>query len=161
MKILFPYSLSLLLFVLASCGSEQTDRSANDRSSRASGNGETQLTAFQLEHGIGPVTSEIDLGPIMQDRVERGRNIYQMKCEMCHSMDTRMVGPALGDVMYRRSPEFVMNMILNPGEMTNKHPEGQKMLREYMSIMPFQNVKEDEARDIVEFLRTVAPSASE
>lgn len=157
-----PLSFALFLFalLLAGCSSDNQNGREQTSSNRSGTASETQLTAFQLEHGIGPITSTIDLGPIMQDRVERGRNIYQMKCEMCHSMDTRMVGPALRDVMDRRSPEFVMNMILNPGEMANRHPEGQKMLREYMNIMPFQNVQENEARDIVDYLRSVAPSSN-
>lgn len=72
---------------------------------------------------------------------------------MCHNMEGRMVGPELGDVMERRSPEFVMNFILNPSGMTREHPVGQELLQEYMTAMPYQNVKEDEARAIVEFLR--------
>jgi cytochrome c len=48
-----------------------------------------------------------------------------------------------------------MNFILNPQEMIEKHPEGKKMLAEYMLVMPFQNVAEDEALDIVEYLRSI------
>lgn len=140
---------------MTACGGSETESSASGNRTTAPA---AEFTDFELEHGIGPITSVIELGPIMQDRVERGRNIYEMKCEMCHTMDTRMVGPALGDVMDRRSATFVMNMILNPNEMAQKHPEGKKLLQEYMTVMPYQNVAEDEARDIVEYLRTEAPS---
>lgn len=116
--------------------------------------GEQGLNTFELEHGIGPITEPLDIGDeIDQDLVDRGREIFEMKCEMCHNMEGRMVGPELGKVMERRSPEFVMNMILNPSGMTKNHPEGQKLLQEYMTAMPFQNVKEEDARAIVDFLR--------
>lgn len=147
-------SVTLVFFIFHACGSDASNDATSGRS--ASQSGQQELTDFQLEHGIGPVTSTISLGAIDEQLVKQGRTIYEMKCEMCHSMTNRMVGPPLGDIMERRSAEFVMNMILNPQEMTQKHPEGQKMLREYMTIMPFQNVQRDEARAIVEFLRTVS-----
>jgi len=147
--ITLPLLLSFLLF--QACGNGDT----------AERNGEPQteegLTDFELEHGIGPVTERLDIGDeIDQELVTKGRNIYEMKCEMCHNMEGRMVGPELGNVMDRRSPEFVMNFILNPSGMVREHPVGKEMLREYMTAMPFQNVKEDEARAIVEFLRDYA-----
>jgi cytochrome c5 len=153
MKI-FPaiITTALLLLMVACTGSDSNEATPQ----RSSANQAPQFTEFELEHGIGPVKERIELGPIVQAMVDQGRTIYEMKCEMCHSMDTRMVGPALGDVMDRRSPEFVMNMILNPNEMAQKHPDGREMLQQYMTVMPFQNVQYDEARAIVEYLRTVA-----
>lgn len=154
MKLLFKTVLAIALMVtMTACGgdSNNTSTSTSNQGSRSS---ESQLTDFQLEHGIGPVTSVVDLGEMNMEWVEQGRKIFEMKCEMCHTMNNRIVGPPLGDIMERRSAAFVMNMILNPQEMTNKHPEGQKLLREYMTIMPFQNVQRDEARAIVEYLRT-------
>src|SRR5690625_1432987 len=152
-----PASVLLPLFVLFSisilttaCGSGGDDGQRISATVAGEGGG---LTAFEMEHGIGPVTEELDLGVVDAVRASEGRNIFQTKCEACHNMDSRMVGPALGDVLERRSPEFVMNMILNPSGMTQDHPEGQKLLREYFTAMPFQNVSMDEARMIVEYLR--------
>ncbi len=153
MKIIYKTVLVLTLLIMTTaCGGEtQNNSSTANQNNRAS---EPQLTEFQLEHGIGPVTSVVDLGELNMEWVEEGRQIFEMKCEMCHTMNNRIVGPPLGDIMERRSAAFVMNMILNPQEMTNKHPEGQRLLREYMTIMPFQNVQRDQARAIVEYLRT-------
>ncbi len=52
-----------------------------------------------------------------------------------------------------------MNMIMNPDEMTRKHPEGRKMMQEYMSPMPYQNVTVEQARAIVEYFRTIEPES--
>jgi mono/diheme cytochrome c family protein len=86
---------------------------------------------------------------------DRGQELFEFNCEACHMISDRFVGPPLGDVLERRSPAFVMNMILNPEQMAREHPEGQALLAEYPLVMPYQNVSEDEARAIVEYLRTV------
>lgn len=143
----------LMLLTIQGCGNgEQSERSEANASA-----GENELTDFELEHGFGPVTERIEIDDeIDMEKVAKGRNIYEMKCEMCHNMGSRMVGPPLGAITETRSPEFIMNFILNPSENVRKHPIGQALLREYMTEMPYQNVKEDEARAIVEYLRHYA-----
>ena len=150
LKLLSRFILLItLLFSLQACGGNDSDQRSAQTETEEPG-----LTDFELEHGIGPITERIEIDDeIDQELVTQGRNIYEMKCEMCHNMEGRMVGPELGNVMDRRSAEFVINFILNPSGMTNDHPVGQELLQEYMTSMPFQNVKEDEARAIVEFLR--------
>jgi mono/diheme cytochrome c family protein len=115
---------------------------------------EEGLTAFQLEHGIGPITEEVELGPLDEDLATQGEQVFQLNCEACHRMEERFVGPPLGDVVDRRSPAFILNFILNPEQMAREHPEGQALMREYPLVMPFQNISEDEARAILEYLRT-------
>ena len=54
------------------------------------------------------------------------------------------------------TPEFVMNMILNPQEMVERHPVAKQMLAERMTFMANQNLTLDEARAVLEYLRTQA-----
>lgn len=113
------------------------------------------LNAFQLEHGLGPVTAVVELpASIDQSMAREGQDIFEMKCAACHQMADRFVGPALGDVVERRSPAFIMNFIMNPQENIEQHPVGKEMLAQYMSFMPNQGVTRDEARAILEYLRT-------
>jgi mono/diheme cytochrome c family protein len=135
------------VFVVAGCGD-------SDGAPGADRDAEPGLTAFQLEHGIGPITEEVVLGEPDEQVAREGEEIFQFNCEACHRMEQRFVGPPLGDVMDRRSPAFVMNFILNPEQMARQHPEGQKLLAEYPLVMPFQNISEDQARAILEYLRT-------
>ena len=113
------------------------------------------LNAFELEHGIGPFTSVVELGPIDASLVARGQDSYEMKCLSCHRMEDRFVGPPLGEILALRSATYVLNMIMNPMEMTQRHPEAKALLAQYMSIMPYQNIAQDEAKAILEYLRTV------
>lgn len=116
------------------------------------------LTAFQLEHGIGPVTEVVVLpASIDEDLAHEGQEEFEMKCAACHHMGERFVGPALGDVTSRRSPAFIMNMILNPQEMVEQHPVGKELLAQYMSFMPNQGITRENARAILEYLRTQHP----
>jgi mono/diheme cytochrome c family protein len=142
---------AILAFALAACGGE--DRPAAEAGGDASP--EPTFTAFELEHGVGPITAPVELGTIDPAMATRGEELFQYNCEACHMLEDRFVGPPLGRVLERRSAAFVMNMILNPEQMAREHPEGQKLLAEYPLVMPYQNISEDEARAIVEYLRTV------
>jgi cytochrome c len=147
------YLVFMSFLFLVACGGPAD--SATPATTPGGGAASPSLTAFELEHGIGPVREEVELGEIDAVKVALGKDVFQMKCESCHRMDARLVGPALGDVLDQRSAAFVMNIILNPTEMLDRHPEGQKMLAQYMVQMPYQNVSKEEARAIVEYLRTV------
>lgn len=105
--------------------------------------------------GIGPVTSLSLESELKADLVKSGTELFSAKCAACHKMDERYVGPALKGVTERRKPEWIMNMILNPVEMTQKDPTAQELLGEYMTQMTFQNVTQDEARAILEYFRSI------
>ncbi len=150
----FP-ALALLLFA-AACGEKREE--AHEAAETESH--EEELTAFQLENGIGPVKEKIQVGPIQAELAEKGKALFEGKCSMCHKMDTTYVGPSLGEVTTRRTPEYVMNMILNPQEMVERHPVAKKLLAERMTFMANQNLTVDEARSVLEYLRTQAKGAT-
>lgn len=106
------------------------------------------------DKGIGPIT-EVKLGPIDQNLVKRGKEIFDSKCASCHKLEEKYVGPPLKGVTKRRKPEWIMNMILNPSEMEQKDPVAKQLLSEYLTQMTFQNVSQDDARAILEYLRSV------
>ena len=85
----------------------------------------------------------------------KGKEVYEQMCSACHKIDKRFIGPAPKDILDRRTPEWVMNMILNPDEMVKKDPIGKKLLAEYLSPMSNQNLTEDQARAILEYFRTL------
>jgi hypothetical protein len=55
-----------------------------------------------------------------------------------------------------RTPAYIMNMILNPVEMIEKHPIPQGLLGEYYTRMANQNLSREEARAVVEYLAAEA-----
>lgn len=150
----FPRSLLLLSFTLGAmaCGGGAGDQPPPPPPPAAG-----DLTPFQVEHGIGPVTEPMTLGPVDAAQAAAGQIQFEQKCSACHKMGEKYVGPALGDVTDRRSAAFIVNMIMNPQEMVERHPVAKQLLAEHMSYMPYQNVTLDEARQILEYLRTQAP----
>ncbi len=122
----------------------------------------SDLTPFQLENGIGPITEAITLGPVDKDEAAEGQQVFEAKCTACHKLGERYVGPALGGILDKVTPAFAMNMILNPQEMYTRHPVVKQLLGEYMTQMPNQGLTQDEAREVVEYLRTTtAPTPAQ
>jgi mono/diheme cytochrome c family protein len=112
------------------------------------------LTAVELEQGIGPVR-DLELGALDAALAVEGEALFTTKCSACHKIEERYVAPALGDVLARRRPEFVMNMMLNANEMVQEHPTVQELLAEFYTPMPVQITEREQARAILEYLRSV------
>ena len=140
--------LVLALALAAGCGGRGEREEESD--------GSEKLSAFELEHGIGPVKEAMALGALDPALAANGKAVYETKCSMCHKMDTTYVGPPLGQVTSRRTPAFIMNMILNPQEMVERHPVAKQLLAERMSFMPNQQLTMEDARAVLEYLRTEA-----
>lgn len=147
--------LAIMALVYTGCGNGEEREPADTRDEAP------ELTEFELEHGIGPVTERLDIGDLNVERARRGADIFDRRCTACHRMGRRFVGPPVGEVTEARSPEFIINFILNPEEMTNRHPVGQALLQEYMTIMPYQNVSKEQAIEIVDFLRYYAETGED
>lgn len=137
-----------LVFIMIGCGGDESSGQQDKKMPQEDASG---LTAFEEEHGIGPVSEVIVINEVDKELAQKGAELFELKCSACHKVNERYIGPAMNDVLDRRSPTYVMNMILNPDGMTKNHPEAKKLLQEYMSPMPNQGLSQEEARAIVEF----------
>lgn len=145
--------LMLTAALLTGCGGQESkkEKPEADKSS------DTELTSFQMEHGIGPVTEPIELGDKLDpELIKKGERMFELKCSACHKFDSRYVGPPMAGITDVRTPAYIMNMILNPVEMIEKHPIPQGLLGEYYTRMTNQNLSREEARAIVEYLAAEA-----
>lgn len=149
-----------MLALLAGCGpaEESGEQAADPGGATAATIPGLDVTEDELKYGIGPIR-RVELGPFDDALAARGEELFKMKCMACHRLDDRYVGPALRGVTERRTPEFVMNMMLNPGEMVRRHPVGRAMLAAHYTEMPAQNLTEEEARALLEYLRTQVAAA--
>lgn len=144
--------LLLTAALVSGCGGADAPPASNDSGSAATP-AAAPLSEVELEQGIGPIR-DLTLGPVDETLAETGRVAFLTKCSACHKIEERYVAPMLGDVLERRRPEFVMNMILNAAEMVQRHPEVQALLAEFFTPMPVQVTDQDEARAILEYLRS-------
>jgi len=105
--------------------------------------------------GIGPITS-IQLEAISEEMAAKGKESFKAKCSACHKVSKKFIGPSPKGVMERRSPEWVMNMMLNPTGMLEKDPLAKELMIEFNGApMADQNLTEEEAREILEYFRTL------
>ncbi len=109
---------------------------------------------FPNDNGIGPIKS-VTLGSIDPKLVAAGSKIFNTTCIACHQLDTRLVGPPLRNITKKNTPEFIMNYLLNTTEMQKKDPIMEKLIDQYKIIMPDQQLTKEDARAILEYLRSV------
>ncbi|MEQ8582027.1 MAG: cytochrome c [Marinoscillum sp.] len=107
-------------------------------------------------HGVGPVKAFTLPAELDQQLVAKGQEIFDTKCTACHKVDKKFIGPAPNDILSRRNPAWVMNMILAPGKMVQEDPIAKKLLIDFNgSPMANQNLTEEEARAVLEYFRTL------
>ena len=155
----------IILFIalgafIASCGGKKEEKKDGfevSRTKEAKKVAESEGVPVDLDNkGVGPITSLDFPADIDTEMAARGEAKFSSICVACHMADQRMIGPALKGVYDRRSPEWVMNMILNPDGMLKEDPIAKALLKEYNNaIMLNQNLTEEEARDVAEYLRTL------
>jgi mono/diheme cytochrome c family protein len=108
------------------------------------------------DKGVGPITSVELPAEIDQAMVAHGAEVYKKMCTACHRPDKKFIGPAPKGIMERRSPEWIMNMILNPENMIQNDPLAKDLLAEFNGApMANQNLTQEEARAVLEYFRTL------
>ena len=151
--------LAIMAFTFSSCGDGKKEEKPSERKEIIKKetkveSSKTDLMAPTLDNkGIGPIKS-VTLGDIDQGMVAKGKEVYKTNCTACHKFKKRYIGPALTGVTERRSPEWIMNMILNSDEMQKKDPVAKALIAEYNAPMAQQQISEEEARSILEYFRT-------
>lgn len=156
----FLAMLIILIVGVTGCGGSDADskKKSNAAAGETAAANTSGLSEFEMENGIGPIKEKLSLGAVDLTLASKGEKIFNEKCAACHKLDEKYVGPAQRDVVNRRTPEYIVNMMLNPEEMLKKHPEAQKLLAEYMTQMPSQNLTKDDALAILDYFRSVNKS---
>jgi mono/diheme cytochrome c family protein len=156
----------LFIALLMSCGGKEekekegfTLKKKTETESTVAAKDNNTLASVRIDlenKGIGPIKS-VQLGTdINQAMVTHGADVYKKMCMACHRPDKKFIGPAPTGILARRTPEWIMNMILNPVEMVQKDPLAKDLLMEFNgSPMANQNLTEDEARAVLEYFRTL------
>ncbi|MEO0528340.1 MAG: cytochrome c [Bacteroidota bacterium] len=146
--------------MMLSCGEKKEEKKDGfevSRTKKEAKTADTEEVPIDLSNkGIGPITSVTFDDVINTELAAEGEAKFKAICTACHLADQRMIGPAMAGVYERRSPEWVMNMMLNPTEMIKEDPIAKALLKEYNNaIMLNQNLSEQDARALAEYLRTL------
>lgn len=130
-------------------GQTGTTETSDEESEEAEGN-----PSYDPNRGEGKYTT-IDLGAGLDAaKATEGNKVYDIKCSSCHKLtDEKLVGPGWKGVTARRQPVWIINFITNTDVMLNKDPEAQAQLELCLVRMPNQSLRDDEARNLLEFMR--------
>lgn len=146
----------LVFIVLIACGGNGGRKT--DSTSPAATPTKIKSTDEMLDYktegskGVGAITS-FTHKPFDAQLANKGVELFVSKCAMCHGFDRTLVGPSLDGVVKRRTPEWIMNMMLDPATMLDKDPDAQALSKEFASPMISLGLQQEEARAILEYLR--------
>lgn len=144
------------VFIIACGGSSDSGKTGTEPTENpTSTSTSTNPDDYDPNRGIGKFDeSNVEVGPLNAEMAKRGEAISGTKCLSCHKLsDERLVGPGWKDVTNRRTPHWLMNFITNPDPMIDKDPEVQAQLELCLVRMPNQNLTDNDARDILEYMR--------
>ena len=155
MKQIKLFSFAFLFLLAASCGGEK--KSASDFKEGSTDNSTPKdPTSYDPKRGEGKFTAAglVLTAGIDEKRAAEGLKVQGVKCGACHKLtDEKLVGPGWKGVTKRKAPEWIMNFITNPDPMIDKDPEVQAQLEICLVRMPNQSLTDDDARNILEFMR--------
>jgi mono/diheme cytochrome c family protein len=135
---------------LTSCGGEGVNKDEKPVDVQELAKDQPEVHGTELKEGDVTLSTPLD-----QKMVSTGKSTYELKCQSCHRLTAeKLVGPGWKEVTKRRQPVWIMNMITNVEMMLEKDPEAQKLLELCMVRMPNQNISTDEARQVLEYMRS-------
>jgi mono/diheme cytochrome c family protein len=107
------------------------------------------------DKGIGPV-SNVELGPLNKKMTDDGKAIFVSKCIVCHDLDQKKIGPPLRNITTIRTPEYIMNLLLNTAQMQKEDVYVKQLIKNYNNLpMTPPGLNQAQARSVVEYLRSV------
>lgn len=151
--------IALLAFFIGCKGnSEKPNKTTKDNDLNSEKVDSSQDKQYQKpgkkKTGVGPIDHEVKLEKQIDEAMAtKGEKLFNNECTTCHRVHESAVGPALGGVLDERSPQWVMNMILNPRGMIENNVQVKAMVSDYETKMVDLDLSEREARQIVEYLR--------
>jgi len=148
-KALFHTALFIVTCLFSVACSDGNNKANQEKPLDGTANNQAEKHGDAIKPGDVTLTT-----PLNQQWVTAGKGIYDLKCQSCHKLtEDRVVGPGWAGVTKRREPNWIMNMITNVDMMLETDPEAQKLLEQCLVRMPNQNITQDDARQILEFMR--------
>ena len=150
--------LVIILFMsafFAACGGNtDSNTSTAESSSSDSKKSETGNPSYDPERGEGKFT-KVEVGEKLDvAKAAAGEKVFGVKCSSCHKLTSeKLVGPGWLGATDRHTAEWIMNFTTNTDAMLNKDPKAQAQLEICLVRMPNQNLSDDDARNLYEFMR--------
>jgi len=150
---IFPALLVIVSFLLMRCGSNPQNENQKTEISPVKTD-TVVISQGSNSKGLGRFKDVVLTHPLNQDMIDAAQLIYSAKCIACHKLtDEKLVGPGWNGVTDRRAPEWIMNFITNTQVMLDKDLSAQSELITCVVRMPNQDLTDEQARGMLEFMR--------
>ncbi len=144
--------LLLMGACVAACGGNA--EKASETSSSEPAKTENGNPSYDPERGEGKFTEVAVSDKLDATMAAAGEKVYTVKCVSCHKLTSeKLVGPGWLGVTDRHTAPWIMNFATNTDAMLNKDPKAQAQLEICLVRMPNQNIGDEDARALYEFMR--------
>ena len=157
-KIMLLVILAIIIYSCNSDGSKDSSKISTaivpDSNGERIPNSGDGASSYDPNRGAGKF-NHVDVKNQLDVTMASGGEItYGIKCMGCHKLtEEKLVGPGWKNVTSRHKPEWIMNFITNTDEMLNNDPKAQALLQICLVRMPNQNLADNDARQLLEFMR--------
>lgn len=153
-KLIVSGLIGLIIVFAVSCGEANTNSGIKVPSGDEGTKTENADPSYDKNKGAGKFTN-VEIGASLDVAMAaKGFKVFGVKCQGCHKLtDEKLVGPGWQGVTSRNTAEWIMNFVTNTDEMLNKDPKAKAQLEVCLVRMPNQNIQDEEARALYEFMR--------
>ena len=150
--------LSAIIFcsLVTGCGTgtQSSQKESADSTKTIHAKDSVVMSQGSVAKGIGRFQDVVLTHPLNTYMIAQAQAIYGAKCIACHKLtDEKLVGPGWQGITDRRTPEWIMNFITNTQVMLDKDLAAQSELVTCIVRMPDQDLSDEQARDMLEFMR--------
>ena len=143
--------LAVGLFITSCNSSDSTKNDSTTSNTATTSHNDGKDT---VNKGIGKFTKVELTHPLDATMITKGEAIFNSKCIACHKLTTeKLVGPGWKGITDRRSAEWIMNFSVNTNVMLDSDLVAQQLLVTCVARMPNQNLNDEDARNVLEFMR--------
>lgn len=150
-KLIYLFGICVLIYA---CSQSSNNNQNQSGTTETESENTSAASEYDPKRGEGK-HDKVEVGATLDQKMATsGETIANVKCASCHKYsEEKLVGPGWSGVSTRHTPEWIMNFITNPDPMIDKDPKLQAQLELCLVRMPNQNLTDQEARDILEFMR--------
>lgn len=141
-------------FVAACGGGAGSNTPASETPASQTPETQNANPSYDPERGEGKF-KEVQVGATLDTKMAaEGEKVYGVKCGGCHKLtDEKLVGPGWQGVTQRHTAPWIMNFVTNTDAMLDKDPKAQAQLEICLVRMPNQNISDEDARSLYEYMR--------
>lgn len=153
-KLIVALLIAFSSILMYSCGGGNNSDPAAAFKEEESEKTENENPSYDPNRGEGKFT-KVDVGAGLDaGMAANGEKVFGVKCSSCHKLtDEKLVGPGWKGVTSRHTGEWIMNFVTNTDAMITKDPAAQAQLEICLVRMPNQNLADEDARSLYEFMR--------